>query len=96
MEMPGFTAELSLTTSKCNHTDKALFDKLGYGEVFPMLDEFCTSCETVGGLGGIAGIGRRSCCRRAWVFNPITRRLEQSWQCYSERCTPDVVADWNI
>jgi hypothetical protein len=91
MRMPGFDAESSLDPAVGRYRGQATFGGTRTGAVVPMLEKLCTNCEQlVGGFGGI-----RSCCQRVWKWNPATKRLELSWECTFESCTPlPKVNDW--
>lgn len=91
MNMPGFNAESSLDPTMGIYRGRAIFGRSGTGDVLPMLEKQCGNCETVGRLGSIRGIGLRSCCQKVWTWNPITKKLELSENCWFERCTPEAV-----
>jgi hypothetical protein len=64
----------------------------GNGSLGPMpLETLCSNCRSVGGLGRIGGVGQRSCCRRAFVYDPVTKTYTQRWVCWFESCTPDAI-----
>jgi len=88
MKLPQFNAEASLGLTRHIYCGDADFVG-GSAGVEPTLGKQCTNCETVGGFGGIRGVGRRSCCQQVW--NPLTKRLELS--CWFESCTPDRVSN---
>lgn len=84
MRMPGFDAELSLGPATGRYRGKTAFGGSRSGEVMPMLEKQCGNCEPlVGGFGGI-----RSCCQKVWKWNPASKKLELSWDCTFESCTP--------
>jgi hypothetical protein len=87
MKLPQFNAEASLGPRNGSYEAITVFGRSG-AEVLHMLAKQCTNCETVGGFGGIRGVGRRSCCQQVW--NPVTKRLELS--CWFESCTPEPVS----
>jgi hypothetical protein len=89
MNLPQFNADASLGAPKGRYQANHVFARSGGLGILPMLGKQCGNCETVGGFGGIRGVGRRSCCQQVW--NPITKRLEQS--CWFESCTPDRVSN---
>lgn len=89
--LPGVTAESSFCQSKNIHHGSAVFSRSLGDEFLPMLDQVCTGCQTVGGFGPVAGVGRRSCCSKVWRYDPITRRYEPSWECHFESCSPSAV-----
>jgi len=90
MNMPGFDAESSLGPATGRYRARAPSGGAGVGAVLPMLDDdLCGNCETVGTFGGIHGVGRRSCCRKSWRYDPITKRYEPSWSCWFESCTAE-------
>jgi hypothetical protein len=88
MKLPQFNAEAALGLPKGRYQANISFGTSGGAKVVPMLGKQCTNCETVGGFGGIRGVGRRSCCQQIW--NPLTKRLELS--CWFESCTPEAVS----
>lgn len=88
MKMPGFNAEASLDPATDIYKGNTVFGSSGAVEVLPMLGKQCGNCELVGGLGGIRGVGMRSCCQNVWKWNPITNKLELSQQCWFESCSP--------
>jgi hypothetical protein len=84
MNIPGFHAESSLGPAIGRYRGTAVFGGSRTGQVLPMLERTCGACEPlVGGFGGI-----RSCCQKVWKWNPATHRLELSWDCTFESCTP--------
>ena len=94
MNMPGFDAESSLSPTVGVYRGRARFGRSGSGEVLPMLDDICGNCRSVGGhggVGGVVGIGLRSCCRKVWKYDPITKRYAPTWECRFESCTPEAV-----
>jgi hypothetical protein len=88
MKMLGFNAEVAIGPSKGRYQAIAVSGPSSGAEVLPMLGKQCGNCEIVGGFGRIRGVGRRSCCQQVW--NPITKRVEQS--CWFESCIPDRVS----
>ena len=89
MRLPRFTAEFSLDAAAGRQFQgEGHFESSGTAAVVPMLDDLCGNCETVGGLGGIHGVGRRSCCRKVVRYDPLTKRYTTSWDCRFESCTP--------
>jgi hypothetical protein len=88
MNIPGFTAKASLGSIMSFYPDKSIFSNSGRVAVVPMLDEICGNCELVGGLGGIRGVGMKSCCRKVWKYDPITKRYAPTWDCWFESCSP--------
>jgi hypothetical protein len=91
MALPGFSAESSLGPALASYRGSASHGRSGDSRVSPALDTICGGCGTVGGLGGISGVGRRSCCRKVWKWNPTTGRLEQTWSCWFESCSPSLL-----
>ena len=87
MNLPQFSAEAALGPTEHVYRRNAVSG--GSGCVLPMLDKQCGNCAEVGRFGGIRGVGRRSCCQRVWTWNPATKRLELSWSCWFESCTPE-------
>jgi len=95
MSIPGFNAELSLGALERSYRESAVPDRTGDVRVLPMLDDICGNCEIVGGFGTIKGVGIKSCCRKVFAYDPITKRYTQTWSCWFERCTPErVVNPW--
>ncbi len=89
MSIPGFNAELSLSAVEKAYTASGVMANSNAVRVLPMLDNICGNCETVGGFGGISGVGRRSCCRKQFTYDPITKRYTQTWSCWFESCTAE-------
>lgn len=91
MNIPGFHAESSLTPTVGIYGGKTGWGGLGTVQVLPMLDDICGKCESIGGLVGIRGVGLRSCCRKVWKYDHVTKRYAPTWECRFESCTPEPV-----
>lgn len=91
MNMPGFTAEASLDASAGAYRRTVEFGGSTITEVIPAADDICGNCETIGQFGSITGVGSRSCCRRVWKYDPITKHYAPTFECWLERCTADPV-----
>jgi hypothetical protein len=90
MNIPGFSAESSLSPTVGIYRGQAGLSRSSTVEVLPMLDQICGNCEVVGGLGGIGGIGKKSCCRKEWRYDPLTQRYAPQWVCWFESCSPEL------
>jgi hypothetical protein len=93
MKLPDFSAEASLRPTIGFYGGTAASASSPSGEVLPMLGKSCTNCGVVGGLGGVRGVGVRSCCETVWGVNPRTGQYEPVQVCWSESCMPDVIAN---
>lgn len=88
MSVPQFNAEASLGGTMGIYGGKCVFGRSAAGAVSPMLEKLCGKCESVGALGSIKGIGLQSCCQKVWKWDPITKKLVLTWDCWFERCSP--------
>jgi hypothetical protein len=95
MSLPGFGAESSLHAPATHYAGSVGTGRWGTSIVAPALP-ICGGCETVGGIGSIMGVGRRSCCQQVWKFDPITKRLARTWSCWFEQCTPQRAASLSV
>lgn len=93
MSIPGFNAELSLGVAEGAYRVSAVLARSYAVRVLPMLDDVCGNCETVGRFGGISGVGRMSCCRKTWRYDPITKRYSPTWSCWFESCSPEATVN---
>lgn len=92
MKLPKFDAEASLRPTIGFYGGTSASASSPGGEVLPALAS-CTNCAVVGGLGGIRGVGARSCCETVWTINPRTGQYEPVQSCWTESCAPDVTSN---
>lgn len=92
MRLPQFTAEESLARSGASFQTGLADAQSGAAGVLPALP-VCGNCETVGGFGGIRGVGRMSCCERVCTVIPGTTQLQCYWNCWFQSCSPEVTSN---